>query len=644
MLNSDVARQQSCALEDIFQFRRSTNLQPSIPLILKLNPELFDALGLPEALVINSIKQGGSFYEQVISVLEEVHNTLGVPQPQFQIVAEDSLGCGEFLIQIQERIIYRDKAEIGHSWTTASEDLLRLLEIPLARQARHPITGLPVAWIPQDSCSKLENLAVLVKELPEYILFILSEMAWKFSDHFLNCDEVSKLLESIKENNDKLPSRLDQSAVTTYEIERILKHLLRHMVSIVNLEEILEEIIDQRIANSDISINAIAEQLFRKFKSDRILLEISPQIAELINSNQLKTDDPELVTENKINKELLPLMYDGLFYELGVYIPRVKIKVVKELAPDTFQVQVNQVLRTTEKVALNHQLLNCAYEVLEQENQGTLSPPKAIPTINPANSNPATWVSNDREDIINSERFRKWDLAEYFILSLAAVLRRCATEFIGIDEVEYAIEKIGPSFPKLLSVVKQKFTVDRITVVLRNLVREGISIKDLRLILELMTESDIIRQSIFVVSSKDYTADLEFPYGIHDLIALTEYVRQGLKLYISDKYTYAKGQRTLIVYLLDSDVESLVKRNINKSKFGSYLKLDNVDVQRILKAIDKELDFPYQRTQSFVILTDTRIRPHLQQLVTAQFPHLHVLSYQELSPSTNIQPIARIKF
>ena len=644
MLNSDIARQQSRALEDIFQFRRSTNLQPSIPLILKLNPKIFDALGLPEASVINCIKQGSSFYAQVIRVLERIHNTLGVPQPQFQIVAEDSLGYGEFLIQIQERIIYRDKAEIGHSWTTASEDLLRLLEIPLARQARHPITGFPVAWIRQDYRSKLENLGVLVKELPEYILFILSAMASKFSDHFLDCDEILKLLESIKQNNNKLASRLDQSAVRTDEVESILKYLLRHMVSIINLEEILEEIIAQRTTNKDLSINAIAEHLFSKFKSDQVLLEISPQIAELINSNQLKTDDPELVTESKINKELLPLMYDELFYELGVYIPRVKIKVVNELAPDTFRVRVNQVLRTTEKVALNYQLLNCSHEKLEREIQGTLSPPKALPAINPANGNPATWISNDQEEIINSELFDKWDIAGYFILSLAAVLRRCAAEFIGIDEVEYAIKKIDQFFPKLRAIVKQKFTIDQITVVLRNLVREGISIKDLRLILELMTESDLIRQSTFALSSKDYSAALEFPYGINDLIALTEYVRQGLKLYISHKYTYAKRQSTLTAYLLDPEVESLIKRNINKTEFGSSLKLDNVDVPRILKAINKELDFPYLRTRSFVILTDIRIRPHLQQLLTAQFPHLHVLSYQELSPSTSIQPIARIKF
>ena len=46
--------------------------------------------------------------------------------------------------------------------------------------------------------------------------------------------------------------------------------------------------------------------------------------------------------------------------------------------------------------------------------------------------------------------------------------------------------------------------------------------------------------------------------------------------------------------------------------------------------------------QQPVVLTTMEIRRYFRKLVELEFPHLAVLSYQELSPEMNIQPIARI--
>ena len=126
----------------------------------------------------------------------------------------------------------------------------------------------------------------------------------------------------------------------------------------------------------------------------------------------------------------------------------------------------------------------------------------------------------------------------------------------------------------------------------------------------------------------------------HDTVMLTEYVRAALKRYISHKYT--RGQNTLIVYLLDPQIEETVRSSIQHTSSGSYLALEPEITQEILSAVRTEVGSLPPTAQNPVILTTMEIRRYFRKLVELEFPHLAVLSYQELSPDMNIQPIARI--
>jgi type III secretion protein V len=110
-----------------------------------------------------------------------------------------------------------------------------------------------------------------------------------------------------------------------------------------------------------------------------------------------------------------------------------------------------------------------------------------------------------------------------------------------------------------------------------------------------------------------------------------EFIRARLKRYISHKYS--RGGNTLVVYLLD---------RISEDILAEPNKVDAAAETAIMRAVRDEIGSLPPTAQRPAILTTMQVRSRLRRLVSLEFPHLAVLSYQELSPDMNIQPIARI--
>ncbi|MBI4126001.1 MAG: FHIPEP family type III secretion protein, partial [Deltaproteobacteria bacterium] len=164
-------------------------------------------------------------------------------------------------------------------------------------------------------------------------------------------------------------------------------------------------------------------------------------------------------------------------------------------------------------------------------------------------------------------------------------------------------------------------TLLQLSEILQRLVQEDVAIRDLKTIFSVLAQWGEIER---------------------DTLTLTEHVRAGLKRYITHKYAGA-GQ-TLAVYLLDPEIEDLVKNAIRRTDKGNYLALEPEITQEIVEAVGKEIashPFP-PGARPPVILTTAEIRRYFRKIVELEFPQLSVLSYQELSENLRIQPIARV--
>ncbi len=318
--------------------------------------------------------------------------------------------------------------------------------------------------------------------------------------------------------------------------------------------------------------------------------------------------------EERLTSEIMPALRQAMYMEMGVRYPGVQIRGDAPLPPYAFQIRLKEVPVSVGQLRPNMVLVNEA-----RANLGIYQIP-AEEIKNPATGRPACWVSAEHKAQLAGAGLRVWDTAEILMLFLSGFMKKYAAEFLDIQEAQILLDLLSKSFPTLVQeVVPKVVSLQTFTDILQRLVQEGISIRDIRTILQALSEWGRVEK---------------------DPVQLCEYVRSNLKRYISFKY--AEGKNVLVVYLLDPEIEDLVSGSIQRTTTGNYLALDPDTTQDILHTFRQEFGGLAATAQRPVIVTDMDIRRYVRRLVEMDFESLNVLSYQELSPELNIQPIARI--
>jgi type III secretion protein V len=312
--------------------------------------------------------------------------------------------------------------------------------------------------------------------------------------------------------------------------------------------------------------------------------------------------------------QMIPKMRHALYQDLGVRFPGVHVRTDSpSLETDEYSVLLNEVPLVRGKMVSKHLLTNETEETLRRFNVSFF--PSA-----PSLGMPVLWVDEKYGDLLKKAKIRFWTGPEMLILHLSRFFRQYASEFIGIQEVRGILEFVERSFPDLIKEVTRLVPLQKLTEILRRLVQEQISIKDLRSVLESLSE--------WAQTEKD-------------TVLLTEYVRSSLRRYIS--YKYSLGQSILSVYLLDPEIEDMVRGAIKQTSAGSYLALDPDSVQTILHSMRQVIHAAPSGGQPPVLLTAIDVRRFVRKLIEGEFPDLAVVSFQEIVPEIRIQPLGRVQ-
>jgi type III secretion protein V len=315
--------------------------------------------------------------------------------------------------------------------------------------------------------------------------------------------------------------------------------------------------------------------------------------------------------------ELIPLLRHGLYYELGVNFPGVQVRGQNvDMEPESYVININEVPVAKGRVYQGCILVGEPLEQLSLFNiQGT-------ETIHPIDGSIVTWIDEQYKDVAVQAGFRMWDTAEYLILHLSYVLRKHAHEFLGLQEIQNILNELEKSHPALIKeLVPKVITVLQLSEIFQRLIQEEVAIRDLKTIFSTLAQ----------------WAEVE-----RNTLVLTEHIRAGLRRYITHKY--AGHSNTLAVYLLDPEIEDMVRNAVRSTEKGNYLALEPEVTQEIVEAVGKEIashPFP-PGARPPVILTTAEIRRYFRKIIEMEFPQLSVLSYQELSENLRIQPIARV--
>jgi type III secretion protein V len=190
---------------------------------------------------------------------------------------------------------------------------------------------------------------------------------------------------------------------------------------------------------------------------------------------------------------------------------------------------------------------------------------------------------------------------------LATLLRRQAPHLLGIQETQGILEAQALVTPSLVKEASAKVPVPLLAEVLRRLLAEGVSLKNLRLILETLLS----------------------PQTEGDALALTERCRQALHRYLSHKY--APGG-PLYAYLVDPSLEQALR-----GATQGACALSPGEVSRLLEAVAR-----LSPEGGAVVLAAPDVRRALRKLCEGAFPDLAVLTYAELDADLQVRPIGRL--
>jgi type III secretion protein V len=312
--------------------------------------------------------------------------------------------------------------------------------------------------------------------------------------------------------------------------------------------------------------------------------------------------------------DMIPKMRHALYQDLGVRFPGVHVRTESPtLEPSEYSIFLNEVPIVRGRIMEGSVLTNETEETLRRYNLPFTQSKNAI-------GQAALWVENRYVEVLKKAGIKYWKPLDVMILHLSQFYKNYASDFIGIQEVRAILEFLEKSFPDLVKEVTRLVPLQKLTEIFRRLVQEQVSIKDLRTILESLSE--------WAQTEKD-------------TVLLTEYVRSSLKRYIS--YKYSLGQTVLSVYLLDPEIEDMIRGAIKQTSAGSYLALDPDSVQLILHAMRGVIVPTPPGGQPPVLLTAIDVRRFARKLIEGDFPELPVVSYQEIVPEVRIQPLGRIQ-
>jgi type III secretion protein V len=304
----------------------------------------------------------------------------------------------------------------------------------------------------------------------------------------------------------------------------------------------------------------------------------------------------------------------ALYEDLGIIFPGISLRFNDSLPEEAYVIMVSE-------IPVSQGRMRPKYLMVREtvENLTALSVPFE-PDKKFISSMPTIWTPDDLKNSLTNAGVSFFEPTQLLSYHIAMVLKKYASEFIGIQETRSLLTEMEVKFPELAKEIQRVMPIHKIAEILQRLVSEEVSIRNLRAVMEAL---------------------IEWGQKEKDSVMLTEYVRVALKRHISHRYS--AGQNVLPAYLLAPAVEDAVRNAIRQTSGGSYLALDPGISRQLLDSIKSTVGDISRSMQKPVLLTSMDIRRYMRKMIEQDLYELPVLSFQELTQEINIQPLARVE-
>ncbi|MDH6026216.1 flagellar biosynthesis protein FlhA [Vibrio splendidus] len=300
-----------------------------------------------------------------------------------------------------------------------------------------------------------------------------------------------------------------------------------------------------------------------------------------------------------------------LSQDFGFLIPAVHIRDNLELTPNSYRLTLMGVavgeaeIKPDMELAINP---GQVYGMIDGE-----------PTIDPAFGLEAVWIREEQREHAQALGYTVVDSSTVLATHLSQQLTNNASQLIGHEEVQNLLEMLSRSTPKLVEgFVPDQLQLGVVVKVLQNLLNEAIPIRDIRTIVQTLSE----------YSSKSQEPDI-----------LTAAVRISLKRLIVQEINGIEPE--LPVITLIPELEQILHQTMQASG-GESAGIEPGLAERLQTSLSHATQEQELKGEPAVLLTSGVLRSTLAKFVKNTIPSLRVLSYQEIPDEKQIRIVQAV--
>ena len=368
-------------------------------------------------------------------------------------------------------------------------------------------------------------------------------------------------------------------------------------------KNIAEEKVEEEVASEESEAEEIRrpENVVSLLQVDPIELEFGYGIIPLADVNQ----GGDLL-------DRVVMIRRQVAIELGTVVPIIRLRDNIQLNPNQYIIKIKGIQVTEGEILFDHYMaMNPGY--VEEEISG-------IPTFEPSFHLPALWITEAQRERAESLGYTVVDPPSIIATHLTEIIRQHIAELLTRQDVQNLVNNLKESNPVLVDELTPKLLgLGEIQKLLQNLLREGISIRDLLTIFETLA---------------DHAATTR------DTDVLTEYVRQSLKRAISGKY-FASNETSSVV-TLDPKIEQEIMSSIKNTEQGAYMTLDPERVKAIISSLEEQVRKLEEAGKNPIIITSPIVRMYFKKMTEDYLKELIVVSYNEVESDVELQSVGMV--
>ena len=364
-----------------------------------------------------------------------------------------------------------------------------------------------------------------------------------------------------------------------------------------------EEEIEQEVAAEETEAEEIRkpENVVSLLQVDPIELEFGYGIIPLADVNQ----GGDLLDRVVMIRRQIAL-------ELGTVVPIIRLRDNIQLNPNQYIIKIKGIQVTEGEILFDHYMaMNPGY--VEEEITG-------IPTFEPSFHLPAIWITESQRERAESLGYTVVDPPSIIATHLTEIIRSHIAELLTRQDVQNLIDNLKETNPVIVEeLIPKLLGLGDVQKVLQNLLSEGVSIRDLLTIFEVLADHATTT---------------------HDTDVLTEYVRQGLKRAISGRY-FAPNETTQVI-TVDPKVEQDIMASIKQTEQGAYLTLDPERIKAIIDSLGQEINKLEEMGRTPIVVTSPIVRMYFKSMTQDYYKDLIVVSYNEIDSNVELSSVGMV--